>query len=55
MNAIDKEESATVAEGTVLEVYRSGYEWNGEIFRPAQVKVACAPAPIASGQGEKND
>ena len=44
MNAIDKQESAEVPEGTVLEVYRSGYEWNGEVFRPAQVKVACAPA-----------
>jgi molecular chaperone GrpE len=44
MNAIDKEESTAVPEGTVLEVYRSGYEWNGEVFRPAQVKVACAPA-----------
>lgn len=44
MNAIDKEESVTVPEGTVLEVYRSGYEWNGELFRPAQVKVACRPA-----------
>jgi GrpE len=44
MNAIDREESSTVPEGTVLEVYRSGYEWSGEIFRPAQVKVSCAPA-----------
>jgi hypothetical protein len=44
MNAIDKEESLTLPEGTVLEVYRSGYEWNGEVFRPAQVKVACRPA-----------
>ncbi|HTQ86772.1 MAG TPA: nucleotide exchange factor GrpE [Candidatus Solibacter sp.] len=43
MNAIDREESREVPEGTVLEVYRSGYEWNGELFRPAQVKVACAP------------
>lgn len=40
MNAIDKEEAAGVPEGTVLEVYRSGYEWSGEVFRPAQVKVA---------------
>jgi len=38
MNAIDKEESVTLPEGTVLEVYRSGYEWNGEVFRPAQVR-----------------
>ena len=44
MNAIDREESATTPPGTVLEVYRTGYEWNGEVFRPAQVKVACAPA-----------
>jgi molecular chaperone GrpE (heat shock protein) len=44
MNAIDSEESATVPDGTVLEIYRSGYEWNGEIFRPAEVKVSRAPA-----------
>jgi molecular chaperone GrpE (heat shock protein) len=44
MNAVDRQESSTVPEGTVIEVYRSGYEWNGEVFRPAQVKVACAPA-----------
>jgi molecular chaperone GrpE (heat shock protein) len=43
MNAIDREVSQTEPEGAVLEVYRSGYEWNGEVFRPAQVKVACAP------------
>ena len=43
MNAIDKEESAAFPEGTVLEVFRSGYEWNGEVFRTAQVKVSCAP------------
>jgi molecular chaperone GrpE len=43
MNAIDSAESSAVPEGTVLEVYRSGYEWNGEVFRTAQVKVARAP------------
>jgi molecular chaperone GrpE len=43
MNAIDSEESATVPPDTVLEVYRSGYEWDGEVFRPAQVKVSRAP------------
>lgn len=42
MNAIDLEESNAVPEGTILEVYRSGYEWNGEVFRPAQVKVSRA-------------
>jgi molecular chaperone GrpE len=44
MNAIDRQESSAVPEGTVIEVYRPGYEWNGELFRPAQVKVSCAPA-----------
>ena len=43
MNAIESEESAAAPGGAVLEVYRSGYEWNGEVFRTAQVKVARAP------------
>ncbi len=43
MNAIDSAESPGAPEGTVLEVYRSGYEWDGEVFRPAQVKVSRAP------------
>jgi molecular chaperone GrpE len=43
MNAIDSEVSATAAPDTVLEVYRRGYEWEGEVFRPAQVKVSRAP------------
>jgi molecular chaperone GrpE len=40
MNAVDVEETDHAAEGTVLFVYRPGYEWNGEIYRPAQVRVA---------------
>jgi len=44
MNAIDSEESATIPPDTVLEIYRSGYEWSGEVFRPAQVKVSRAPS-----------
>lgn len=40
MNAIDREENSAAPEGTVLEVYRNGYEWNGEVLRPAQVKVS---------------
>ena len=49
MNAIESEESGDVPGGTVMEVYLSGYEWNGEVFRPAQVKVSRLPA----SQGEK--
>jgi molecular chaperone GrpE len=40
MNAVDAEESDEVPEGTVLSVYRDGYEWNGKLYRPAQVRVA---------------
>ena len=40
MNAVDVEETEDAEEGEVLAVYRTGYEWNGEIYRPAQVRVA---------------
>lgn len=40
MTAIDIDESGDAPEGTVVEVYRDGYEWNGTVFRTAQVKVA---------------
>ncbi len=40
MNVVDIEQTRAVPEGTVVEVYRNGYEWNGELHRPAQVKVA---------------
>jgi len=43
MNAIDRAQSSGVVPGTVLEVYRNGYEWNDEVLRPAQVKVSVAP------------
>jgi molecular chaperone GrpE len=39
MTAVDIEQSAVVPEGTVAEVYRNGYEWNGEVYRTARVKV----------------
>ena len=44
MEAIDRHETTAVPAGTVVEVYRSGYEWDGEVFRPAQVRVSCALA-----------
>jgi molecular chaperone GrpE len=40
MTAIDINETSAVPEGTVVEVYRDGYEWNGNVYRTAQVKVA---------------
>jgi molecular chaperone GrpE len=40
MTAVELEETDLVPEGTVLGVYRAGYEWEGEVYRAAQVKVA---------------
>lgn len=50
MNAVDVEETEDADEGTVLSVYRVGYEWNGELFRPAQVRVARRPRSAASNE-----
>ncbi len=40
MKAVDVEHVAGVDDGTVLAVYRTGYRRNGEVYRPAEVKVA---------------
>jgi molecular chaperone GrpE len=40
MTAVELQETDAMPEGTVVGVYRSGYEWRGEVYRPAQVKVA---------------
>ena len=40
MTAVEREETDSVPEGTVVGVYRNGYEWEGEVYRLAQVKVA---------------
>lgn len=50
MNAVDVEETEETEEGTVVSVYRTGYEWNGELFRPAQVRVARRPRSVASNE-----
>lgn len=43
MTAVDIDETGANDEGTVVDVYRDGYEWNGKIYRAAQVKVARNP------------
>jgi molecular chaperone GrpE len=53
MTAVDIEETSSVPEGTVVEVYRNGYEWNGEVHRTAQVKVA--RSPDMSNPGRKSE
>lgn len=45
MVAADVKVTDVVAEGTVIDVYRPGYEWRGELYRPAHVLVARAPRP----------
>ena len=42
MTAVEVEETDAVPEGTVVGVFRGGYEWEGQMYRPAQVKVARA-------------
>jgi molecular chaperone GrpE len=54
MHAVDVEETDQQAEGTVLEVYRAGFAWKGEVHRPAQVKVARRPPATPRGR-EEND
>jgi molecular chaperone GrpE len=39
MEVLDTEPHAELPTGTVLEVVRAGYRWNGAILRCAQVKV----------------
>jgi molecular chaperone GrpE len=50
MSAVDVEETLDAAEGTVLAVYRTGYEWKGAVYRPAQVRVARRPRSEATDE-----
>jgi molecular chaperone GrpE len=43
MNAVDIEETGDVLDGTILEVYRTGYMIDTDVLQPARVKVARAP------------
>ncbi len=38
--ALDRAESREHADGTILEVFQPGYEYNGRVLRPAMVRVA---------------
>lgn len=50
MSAVDVEETLDAVEGTVLTVYRTGYEWNGAVYRPAQVRVARRPRSVSNDE-----
>jgi molecular chaperone GrpE len=42
-HAVDKQETEEIASDTVLEEYQRGYNFKGQLLRPAMVKVAVAP------------
>jgi molecular chaperone GrpE len=42
-HAVDKHETEDIASDTVLEEYQRGYNFKGQLLRPAMVKVAVAP------------
>lgn len=48
--AVERVESTTQPEGTIVEIVQRGYQWGEEILRPALVKVAAPPkaAPTAA-------
>ncbi len=46
MSAVDVQETLDAADGTVLAVYRTGYEFNGAVYRTAQVRVARRPGSV---------
>ena len=50
MSAVDVEETLDAPEGTVVAVYRTGYEWNGAVYRPAQVRVARRPRSVVTDE-----
>ncbi len=42
-HAVEKQETEDVSSDTVLEEYQRGYNFKGQLLRPAMVKVAVAP------------
>ena len=49
MSAVDLHLTGDEPEGTVVEVYRAGWEWSGRVLRPTQVKVARGPESESEG------
>jgi molecular chaperone GrpE len=49
--AITQAESAHLSEGAIVEVVQRGYEWRGQVLRPALVSVARQPNTTTSGSG----
>lgn len=45
MKAVDTDPNCPAEDGTVIEVYRQGYRHHGQVYRPAEVKVARRATP----------
>ncbi len=52
MRAVDVEMTTEGRDGAVLDVYRPGYTWRGDVFRPAEVKVARLNRPGSREEGK---
>jgi molecular chaperone GrpE len=46
--AVDRAETKSHPDGTVLEVYQPGYVFHGRVLRPAMVRVAVHPASASN-------
>lgn len=53
MKAVDLQETSMVPDGTVVEVYRRGYQQGDRVLRPAEVKVARNRG--TDGKGKSNE
>jgi molecular chaperone GrpE len=52
-DAIMREETDDVADGTVLQEFRKGFQLSGKLLRPAMVKVAVSSGSSGSSTAEE--
>ena len=50
-DAVAREPSDAVPDGTVLQEFRKGYALGGRLVGPAMVKVSVSDAPVAAAGG----
>lgn len=55
MRAIEVQRSSDIPDGCVVDVLRSGYEWNGALLRPAEVRVARTSDDARTHAGNQGD
>jgi molecular chaperone GrpE len=47
--AMDRTETSSAEDGTILQVYQPGYVFHGRVLRPAMVRVAVHATPASKG------